>query len=340
MISIIIPTLNRSEFLIRALTYYNKVNFKGTIHIGDSSDEYHSSRIKDAISSFKKNLSIVYRHFPKPEYSIEMCFKELVDNVETPYCVYSGDDDFLIPESLQKCADFLETNPHYIAAHGLRVNIGVKDDKIFGPVEWALVRQGNSYESENASERWTTYMRNAISTQYYVHRSSTWREMYRHVKDVPIRYFGEEVLPCSMTTILGKVKQLDCLSTVFQKQQAAHSFSWLTHSMYWLLIQPEWSISIQTIRRVLSEAISEHDKIEIDKALEVVDRELWLHISRMLDKHFKNKYYDGLDKAEGSLRLKAVLKRVPIFVFTIRIIRQYRNKISKSNSLHKRAGIP
>ena len=34
----------------------------------------------------------------------------LADSIKEKYCAYSGDDDFLIPNSLNKCANFLEKN--------------------------------------------------------------------------------------------------------------------------------------------------------------------------------------------------------------------------------------
>ena len=40
-LSLCVPTINRSHYLKRALTYYSAVNFDGKILIGDSSDSHH-----------------------------------------------------------------------------------------------------------------------------------------------------------------------------------------------------------------------------------------------------------------------------------------------------------
>ena len=65
-ITILIPTLNRSNFLIRALSYYVKVGFKGWICIGDSSNVQHSERIKRVVYTLEDKLKIIYKYFPKP----------------------------------------------------------------------------------------------------------------------------------------------------------------------------------------------------------------------------------------------------------------------------------
>ena len=42
----------------------------------------------------------------------------LAEKVKEKYCAYIGDDDFFIPSSLTKCANFLEENKDYISACG------------------------------------------------------------------------------------------------------------------------------------------------------------------------------------------------------------------------------
>lgn len=235
-----------------------------------------------------------------------MCVKELIELAPTPYAVYSGDDDFVIPGALEQCAAFLETHPEYSAAHGIRITIRLQSEGAFGQLASAWYRPQPILESEMASERWAGYMRSTYSTQYSVHRTQTWRRMYRDVASVPMRYLGSEMLVCGITAILGKVKQLDCLSTVFQVHDN-RVFSWDTHSMYDMIIHPKWSRSVLEFRHSITEALVEQDGIDVKEAQEIVDRELWHHILAFLSSHY-NKRHGELTSRNSS---KEIFKGIP-----------------------------
>ena len=67
-ISLLVPSLNRAEFLKRLLNYYREVNFQGHILIGDSSNESQSAQIKLAIKRLGDSLTVKYfecREFQK-----------------------------------------------------------------------------------------------------------------------------------------------------------------------------------------------------------------------------------------------------------------------------------
>ena len=60
MISLLIPTLNRSEFVVRLLRYYKYVDFQGDILVGDSSDIPHANRIQTEIPELQGSLPVNY----------------------------------------------------------------------------------------------------------------------------------------------------------------------------------------------------------------------------------------------------------------------------------------
>jgi glycosyltransferase domain-containing protein len=286
-ISILIPTLNRSEFLIRALSYYGRNGFKGWICIGDSSNAQHSERIKSVVCALEDKLNIIYRYFPKPPYiNDSMCLKELIEVAPTPYLVYSGDDDFLVPSSLAKCAAFLENHSEYIAAHGLRLAYKLRNRGKFGDLEHLSYVQQHIWESEKASERWLGYVRHAVSTQYYVHRKETWERMYRDIASIPNSYLGGEFLPCSLTSILGKVKQLECLATLFQIQDNNRPVGWFFDNT----VHPDWYKSVKELKRRIVEALMQQDGEKEKVAKEIFDREFWHHIKSVLLSQYQKKF--------------------------------------------------
>lgn len=341
MISILIPTLNRSDFLIRALHYYSKVGFKGYICIGDSSNAQHVEKTKRAIQTLGNKIKIIYRYYPNPPYIHDgMVIKELVELAPTPYAVYAGDDDFMIPNGLEQCITFLKDHPEYSAARGIRISIRLKSSGAFGELASAHYVIQCRLESDKALERWIQYMRHGISNQYSVHRIETWRRMYRDVALIPIHYFGPELLPCSISSILGKTKELDCLSIVFQENDK-RIFDFNKQSMYLLITHPNWSQSVKILRDCIVEALIQQNGTDVKKARKIFDKELWRHLSLELQGQYRSKY--------GELTswdvIKETLKRIPGLVALVRRLKQqkigeyglshkYRNQLSLNSLLN------
>ncbi len=309
MITILIPTMNRSDFLIRALNYYHSVGFKGIVSIGDSSDESHESKIKQAIERLGGQLNLIYHHLSGPAYKgVAPVLKALGDFASTPYVAYAGDDDFVIPSTLEKCAAFLENHPDYSAVNGVSITVRLKSGGVYGPITQASHLGAHLLESAKASERWTGYVHQALSTQYYLHRTETWRKLYQHITDIPTRYLNEEFLPCSLTTIMGKVTVLDeaGLGCVFQLNDTKN-FGWYTHSMYDLMTQPNWSHSANLVREVIVNALMEQDGLALDQAQAIFDKEFWWHLLFMLQWHYMLHHAEPLNIYDRLKRSGALL---------------------------------
>jgi len=329
MISILIPTLNRYNFLIRALHYYTKVGFKGYVCIGDSSNAQHVEKTKRAIQTLGNKIKIIYRYYPNPPYIHDgMVIKELVELAPTPYAVYAGDDDFVIPNGLEQCITFLKDHPEYSATHGIRVSIRLKSSGAFGELASARYVPQPRLESAKALERWIQYRRYGISSQYSVHRIETWRRMYRDVASIPIRYFGPELLPCSISSILGKTKELDCLSIVFQENDKRF-FDFNKQSMYFLITHPNWSQSVKILRDCIVEALIQQDGTDAKRAQEIFDKELWRFIFSTLQRQYCNKY----GELTSWNAIKETLKRIPGLVALVRRLKQ--QKIDEYGLNHK-----
>jgi len=292
-VSIIIPTLNRSDFLIRALGYYYQTGFKGYICIGDSSEHDHVQKISAFINKkeIKHNLNILYNHYPKSHYSAIDVVNEIFKLVQTPYVVFSGDDDFLITNSLAICLDFLEKNDDYVAAHGLRMDFKLDSNKAFGQIiETDFTRQ-HIWESEKASYRWAGYLRHAAATSYYVHRRSTFEAMLQDTQKVTCHYLGAELLPCSLTSILGKVKQIDCLSTVFEIKKAEDkNFSWEKQSIYRYMLSHDWYQSVAIVKKRIVTELAKADDVTVEEASDIFNREFCNYLINFLRWQYAIRY--------------------------------------------------
>ncbi|MBC8280176.1 MAG: TIGR00180 family glycosyltransferase [Chloroflexi bacterium] len=116
-ISLFTPTKNRPEFVARLLRYYQDIGFTGPVLIGDSSDTDNLEQSKSLIEEMGQCLDV--QHHEMPGLNGVQCVEQLIELVTTPYAAFVADDDYLVPSALYQCAEFLEENPDYSAAHGL-----------------------------------------------------------------------------------------------------------------------------------------------------------------------------------------------------------------------------
>ena len=104
-VGIFIPTMNRSEFIVRQLNYYAFLDCPHTIYIGDSSNQEHSDKTRKAINDLGDRIKVIYEYSPSLG-GIET-IRHLLSIIKEPYTCFSGDDDYQISDSLTKSAEFL-----------------------------------------------------------------------------------------------------------------------------------------------------------------------------------------------------------------------------------------
>ena len=101
-ISVLIPTMDRSLFVIRALNFYAVVGFKGYVCIGDSSRTHHFQRTQREVQRLSQVLKIIHKYYPSSQYPNEATVvKSLAGLAPTQYVCQYGDDDFLIPSGVK-----------------------------------------------------------------------------------------------------------------------------------------------------------------------------------------------------------------------------------------------
>jgi len=313
-LSILIPTMNRPDFLLRALEYYCNIGFNGKILVGDSSSEENLKKIRSWLDGNKNNLDITYYYCPPEEYKHDgMVMKKLTSELKTDYAVFSGDDDFLVPSTLSKLVSFLENNPAYSMATGYRIAFLLNKTGPYGKVEKLEIVMQPDLDKPLPMERWVNYMNLAISNQYYVQRKTVIQKAYEQCDMVPIRYIGPELMPCSVSAIRARAKYLDEISCFFQlnpNQIFSHTMS----PFYNLIISELWSESIKVFKTTIIENMIETGIIQ-SEAEELFDREFWNHIRSRLNWQFKEKY-------QKENKLKKTMKKIPGAVRLARYIEQ------------------
>lgn len=318
-VAILIPTLNRSEFLIRQLEYYASMNSQHPVYVGDGSEQVHHERILKALSKLQNDLTIHYYHWP--DLNDQQTIKKLGQMAQEEYCAFIGDDDFFIPNSLTKCADFLKHNPEYRTAQGNGAIFSLNESEPFGSFKglgpyWYQ----NEAVADTGVERLLHFGNNYWVPQFSVHRQAEFLDdslVYGSVED---RSFGE--LIHSFTFIAkGKSKFVDCLYLVRQVHEARYilpdTFDWLTN--------PHWWASFQAFSDSLSADLAKVDNIEIRDAQDIVKQVFWAYLLKCLEDKYNHKYRVG--HRTPNRPYQKWIKRIPGMTRMAKRLRAYQSRL-------------
>ena len=186
-VAIIISTKNRSNSLINLIKYYAEIESQHTLYIGDASDPHHTNEIIPIVKSLRNDINIIYKQYPEYGRGIAdlgKTVKKLLEFVEEEYVVGSGDDDYFIPKSLDKCVDYLENNSNYSSVHGYGTFIEYNETQQKSIVggEYNL----NAYKAESASERLKMFSNSPAGLFFSVHRKDIFRKSFQNVEKLPL----------------------------------------------------------------------------------------------------------------------------------------------------------
>jgi glycosyltransferase domain-containing protein len=285
MITLLIPTMNRSDFLKKALHYYADNNYSHWIFIGDWSDSAHAEKIKETIQKLQGKVNIKYKWYPQ-ELNLIKGLNRMLKEVSTPYASIIGDDDFLVPKGIERCVEFLDANMEYTGAHGVGARILVEQDKTQFKVNRISDYRLPPREECTASERLLKHMSNMSNVVFSAYRTHILQGMFDNA-ELPDTSFAADLLPGCLAVVKGKIKKLDC----FHMVHLVHTGQYMRHKdIYDWLTSPNWFPSYQLFNSILSEELSKRDNISLDDSRLVVKQALWAYLNYKFNNHFKNRY--------------------------------------------------
>ena len=284
MLSIVLPTKNRPDFVRRALQYYSKMRFQGPIYIADSSDAEHAEQMQRVLESSASQLKIV--HCAYPSDGIAVSHYKAAQAIGTKYVANTTDAAFLVSSALERCVAFLEHHPDYVAAHGRVVTLSLCFPGAYGAVNGVRPLLHRSIEGETASARLMDHLSHYSEILYSVYRTETWRTMWAHAHLPMTRALAGEMLPSCLAVVLGKVKQLDCLSLVRQSFQQRASLPDPHDEITGL----EWSASYHAFREQLTQALVRQDRITVAEAQEVIKQAFWAYLAKWMGRVWQVRY--------------------------------------------------
>ena len=268
--TIVIPIYNRPDCLERILAYYEKyIGERYSIIVADSSLDKNKKINKEIVSARQKQRILYIDTYPteiNPFHKIA----DAVNYVESKYCVICADDDFIIPNGIEKAIEFLERNTDFTTAHGAYISFFLKNSGKAQPqFIWQPIYPYSSIVSDSAKERLIKHFADYCQTMYAVHRTEFLQMIYRELLESKVDplLFGE-LLPDMLTLIYGKMKRLKVLYA------ARQAFS--THGGNWPSMQDfkkvgKFDKEYEKFRNCLTVNLTKNSGLAQKEASKVVD---------------------------------------------------------------------
>ena len=192
-LTIIIPTHERHNLLMRSMEYYN--NFNINFIIVDSSQAAFSNAIP---SKFK------YLHMPMEDFGKKIYLA--LSQVNTEYSCLCADDDFISISGLIECLSFLDNNDDYVSAQGRYISFNGFDKKltVYPMYTKAL---DHLVSSKNKIERIKQAFNPYMHQIYAVHKTNVLLKSFSTVSTIKNTSPVELAVPL-VGSIYGKHKML------------------------------------------------------------------------------------------------------------------------------------
>jgi len=293
MLTIVIPTRNRPDFLARLLLYYERVSCPYPILVGDSSDGDCRKEVLNLINHFSKKLSLSLREHPHnpthgPGEGTISCMAHILNDIQTPYVAFNADDDFLIPRTLKKCVEFLEGHPDYSTVHGEAVLFALKDGFVGGEIQATSRYSQRALEFPLATKRLFENLRKFLTTEFSVKRTSLMRKTWQVLHQLHLdNYWGELLVSC-LSVIDGKVKKLEDLYMV--RQGHLLQTGAVSRGLFTWLASQNFAEQHRLFSDCLSRALVQCGALNEEEARELVKKAFWAWLSNGLMFKWKANY--------------------------------------------------
>lgn len=201
-LTVVVPSYNRQDYICRLATYYTGTSLN--ILVLDGSDE--------EIALDKKNIfpaNFKYIYLNKDFLNRLKLASEMVD---TPYVCLLGDDEFLFPETLLNCIDFLSRNEDFVCCSGLYINFRYNhsNHKIVGKKTLSDDYINHQFAQESLGERLKKHFSNyQATTVYSVIKKSIWKNALQAFTFSTSCTYSPEISFEAVVSSAGKTKILN-----------------------------------------------------------------------------------------------------------------------------------
>lgn len=268
-VSILIATLNRSNHLVRQLSFYSKISADFEVCIIDSS-RHNCPLTEFAVEELSRNISINYKRIAG--LNDREAIWELVNNCRQPFCAYNGDDDFLLPGGISAARYFLENNAGYRVAHG-KSRLFVSSPSVAGSSILSIGEYWGEPQRDEVSpiERLERFSRSYFVPLFSLHRTQEFLADWSFNRNNPSRTLGGELLPNFLTIARGKAKFIDVPYLVRQSHPGRNVWPYVSPIPFDVLRNDRWFEGLEVSIEALGCAISEQTGISLDDSKKMAE---------------------------------------------------------------------
>lgn len=300
--TIIIPTYNRSKYLQLTLGYYDKYGKDFNIIIADSSSEENKKLNRKIISSLS-DLNIQYIEYPE-ETNPYHKFADIISYAREKYCVFCGDDDFVVPSGINQCVDFLEENPDFIMAHGYYIGFYLNPKKRRNKQFcWETRYSRESITFSDPKDRLFKQLSEySLPTFYGVHRTDFLNMSYRELlKSRADTVFFGEMLPSMLDLIYGKTK---CLDIMYMARRVGPRSDYRP-SLMDFINEGKYDAEYAKFRQCLATYLDKKSQLNVEESKKVIDDAMSMYIKKYFSPGIKRSLRN---KAEHNKAFNKVYK--------------------------------
>lgn len=201
-LTLVIPTYNRQQYAIRNMQYWSGRGV--TVHVIDGSTQPIREKEINSLSS-----NIFYHHLP---IALVDRLSSIMENLQTEYTAWCGDDEFYIGSALEESIHELETNSDMVAVCGRSLGFYHKDSSVYGELVYPLMEDYKLLQ-DNPFDRMIAHFRNYTQVALYaVVRTNVWRQSFKAYTEheFPLYAIGEYQFEMAVS-YFGKSKVIPTL---------------------------------------------------------------------------------------------------------------------------------
>jgi glycosyltransferase domain-containing protein len=263
--TILIPTCNRPIYLARCLEFYQQQPFQFEIIVLDSSQDNQSA---DVVALFE---GVTYIKYPSSiSFSEKLAMGGQLAN--QPFITVCSDDDFIFAEAIVECVDFLKQHADFSCAHGKYLRHWFDEKGEFRLAETYRGKFANMLDCDiSALSRLKFHYADYTPTFYAVTRQAVFCQIYQITADLGVDFGLSEVLPSSLSVVLGKIARLPILYA----SREAHHHNWVTEERK---LQMYSAKRIAAAKACLTSALQQDASIDAGLIKAVLDQLLHIGI--------------------------------------------------------------
>jgi glycosyltransferase domain-containing protein len=298
-ISIVIPVFCRTHYLKQLLEYFQAQGLTCPIIVADSSFSPEREVNLMTVNAVRGELNVQYHSCE----GITLCsaIAEALKVADTKYSIVCSDDDFVLPEALRKCVNFLDSNPDYVGARGwdmlLYTYEMTKPHSIrWRTLEpstprakvWAIRQTMPTFYSNDPSARFTEGAFTEDRAFWAVYRRHDHLRNMELTAKATTDFFFVDHLSFCLPLVQGKLKSLDTLHMVrrYQSQNIYdHNVDPAVKPFDELLVSDDFSEKYSRFRNCIGQELSNATKISFENSGKLVDRAFLRYLSFYLNHH-------------------------------------------------------